>query len=165
VNEGQTMVTGKWGSGMAVRGGSVRLRANGLRRISPIKSSEERGRIAGRSGAIDAGGATRATKSAEGGQMNISLNGIQRDNMIFEEFRGATPESLLRLCAIGVRRISPMKTSEEHGVRKLAQYEAREKFKIQGCMIMDAIGGIAQKVGQVRASQGQSNSVKPRRQA
>src|SRR5580658_7233505 len=45
--------------------------------------------------------------------MKIKLNGIGRDKMIFEEFRGAGPAGSPRLGAIGVRRIGLGSRSEE----------------------------------------------------
>jgi hypothetical protein len=39
--EEETVTTGKRASRTAVRAGSVRLRANGLRRVDPVKISEE----------------------------------------------------------------------------------------------------------------------------
>jgi hypothetical protein len=45
--------------------------------------------------------------------------------MKFEAFRGAAPSGSLGLCAIGVRRIGPIKTSEESGIVVNGQRQQR----------------------------------------
>jgi hypothetical protein len=69
-------------------------------------------------------------KEHRGGKINIELHGMHRDGINLEAFRRADPAGSLRLCAIGVRRIGPIKTSEEDGIGRKDGMASGEKIKL-----------------------------------
>jgi hypothetical protein len=94
--ETETMDWGKResrGAGLAV---PRLLLAQGARRVNPVKISEEHCAVC-------------ALPGAKKHIVVKKASAIRRDKMIFEEFRGAATSGSLGLCAIGVRRIDPIR--------------------------------------------------------